>query len=76
VNPIKRKQMQNRLSFVEAEIPRIETAIAEAEQTLAAFVSAEETQRQSATLDALRGEHASLTAEWEDLMQLLEEAKV
>jgi ATP-binding cassette subfamily F protein 3 len=76
VNPIKRKQMQNRLSFVEAEIPRIETAIAEAEQTLAAFVSAEETQRQSATLDALRGEHASLTAEWEDLMQQLEEAKV
>ncbi|MCU1314156.1 MAG: transporter, ATP-binding protein [Acidobacteriaceae bacterium] len=76
VNPIKRKQMQNRLSFVEAEIPRIETAIAEAEQTLASFVSAEETQRQSATLDALRSEHASLTAEWEDLMQQLEEAKV
>jgi ATP-binding cassette subfamily F protein 3 len=76
VNPIKRKQMQNRLSFVEAEIPRIETAITEAEQTLANFVSAEETQRQSATLDALRSEHASLTAEWEDLMQQLEEAKV
>ena len=76
MNPIKRKQMQTRLSFVEAEIPRIETAIAEAEQMLANFVSAEETQRQSATLDALRGEHASLTAEWEDLMQQLEEAKV
>ena len=68
--------MQNRLSVVEAEIPRIETAIAEAEQTLVNFVSAEETQRQSATLDALRSEHTSLTAEWEDLMQQLEEAKV
>ena len=76
VNPIKRKQMQTRLSFVEAEIPRIEAAIAEAEQTLSNFVSAEETQRQSATLDTLRGEHASLTAEWEDLMQQIEEAKV
>jgi ATP-binding cassette subfamily F protein 3 len=76
VNPIKRKQMQNRLSIVEAEIPRIETAIAEAEQTLGNFVSADETQRQSATLDALRSEHASLTEEWEHLMQQLEEAKV
>jgi ATP-binding cassette subfamily F protein 3 len=76
VNPIKRKQMQNRLSVVEAEIPRIETAIAETEQTLANFVSAEETQLQSATLDALRSEQANLTAEWEDLMQQLEEAKV
>jgi ATP-binding cassette subfamily F protein 3 len=73
VNPIKRKQMQDRLKFVEAEIPRVETAIAETEQALGNFVSAEETQRQSAALETLRGEHTTLSAEWEELVQQLEE---
>jgi ATP-binding cassette subfamily F protein 3 len=73
VNPIKQKQMQDRLVFVEAEIPRVETAIAEAEQALGSFVSAEETQRQSTALENLRTEHANLSGEWEGLMQQLEE---
>jgi ATP-binding cassette subfamily F protein 3 len=73
VNPIKRKQMQDRLKLVEAEIPRVETAIAETEQALGNFVSAEETQRQSAALESLRSEHTTLSAEWEDLVQQLEE---
>jgi ATP-binding cassette subfamily F protein 3 len=73
VNPIKRKQMQDRLKFVEAEIPRVETAIAETEKALGNFVSAEETQRQSAALETLRGEHTTLSAEWEELVQQLEE---
>jgi ATP-binding cassette subfamily F protein 3 len=73
VNPIKRRQMQDRLIFVEAEIPRVETAIAETEQALGNFVSAEETQRQSTALESLRTEHASLSQEWEGLMQQLEE---
>ena len=51
VNPIKRKQMQDRLVFVEAEIPRVETAIAETEQAMGNFVSAEETQRNSSALE-------------------------
>jgi ATP-binding cassette subfamily F protein 3 len=73
VNPIKRKQMQDRLKLVEAEIPRVETAIAETEQALGNFVSAEETQRQSVALESLRSEHTTLSAEWEDLVQQLEE---
>ncbi len=73
VNPIKQKQMQDRLTFVEEEIPRVETAIAETEQALGNYVSAEETQRQSTALESLRAEHASLSDEWEDLMQQLEE---
>jgi ATP-binding cassette subfamily F protein 3 len=73
VNPIKRKQMQDRLKLVEAEIPRVETAIAETEQALGNFVSAEETQRQSTALERLRSEHTTLSAEWEDLVQQLEE---
>jgi ATP-binding cassette, subfamily F, member 3 len=73
VNPIKRKQMQDRLIFVEAEIPRVETAIAETEQAMGNFVSAEETQRNSTALEGLRGKHARLSEEWEGLMQQLEE---
>lgn len=73
VNPIKLKQMQERLVFVEAEIPRIESTITETEQALGNFVSADETQRQSAALEELRAEHATLSAEWEQLMQQLEE---
>jgi ATP-binding cassette subfamily F protein 3 len=73
VNPIKQKQMRDRLTFVEEQIPRVETSIAETEKALGDFVSAEETQRQSATLESLRAEHAGLSAEWEELMQQLEE---
>jgi ATP-binding cassette subfamily F protein 3 len=73
VNPIKRKQMQDRLKVVEEKIPRVETAIAETEQALGNFVSAEETQRQSAALEGLRSEHTTLSAEWEDLVLQLEE---
>jgi ATP-binding cassette subfamily F protein 3 len=73
VNPIKLKQMQERLAAVEAEMPRLEASILEAEQALGVFVSAEETARASGALDALREKQALLTEEWEDLMLLLEE---
>jgi ATP-binding cassette subfamily F protein 3 len=73
VNPIKLKQMRDRLVFVESEIPRVESAIAETEQALGNFVSADETQRQSSALEALRAEHARLSSEWEELMQQVEE---
>jgi ATP-binding cassette subfamily F protein 3 len=73
LNPIKLKQMQDRLSFVEEEIPRCESAIAVTEQSLGSYVSAEETQRLSALLANLREQHTSLSAEWEELMLQLEE---
>jgi ATP-binding cassette subfamily F protein 3 len=73
VNPIKLKQMQERLAAVEAEMPRLEASISEAEQSLGVFVSAEETARVSADLDALRHRQTSLTNEWEELMLQLEE---
>ena len=73
MNPIKRKQMQDRLVVVETQIPRVETAMADTEQALSNFISAEETQRQAALLDNLRAEHATLSTEWEELMQQLEE---
>jgi ATP-binding cassette subfamily F protein 3 len=69
VNPIKLKQMQERLRFVEEEIPRVEALIEGAEQSLGVYVSAEETARVTAELDGLRERHSALTAEWEELME-------
>ena len=73
MNPIKLKQMQDRLKFVEEEIPRVEAVIADTEQSLGVYVSAEETARLTAELDSLRDQHATLTTEWEDLMLQVEE---
>ncbi len=73
VNPIKLRQMQERLAAVEVEIPKVENSLAEAEQALGVYVSAEETQRLSDTLSALRAQQASLNSEWEELSMQLEE---
>jgi ATP-binding cassette subfamily F protein 3 len=73
VNPIKLKKMQERLSFVEAEIPRVESSIAAAEQSLGFYVSTEETQRLTQELETLRTQHATLTDEWEELAMQVEE---
>src|SRR6185437_10473342 len=72
VNPIKLKQMQDRLKFVEEEIPRVEALIEGAEQSLGVYVSAEETARVSAELDGLRERQSALTSEWEELMEQVE----
>jgi ATP-binding cassette, subfamily F, member 3 len=69
VNPIRLKQMQDRLKFVEEEIPRVEALIGDAEQSLGVFVSVEETARVTSELDALREKHSALTSEWEELME-------
>jgi len=73
VNPIKLRQMQERLAAVEAEIPRVDGWVAEAEQALGVYVSAEETQRLSEVLAVLRDQQASLNSEWEELAAELEE---
>ena len=74
LNPIKRKQLEERVHEFEEEIARVETAIAHCETSLLTFVSAEETQRQNQELEARRKELASLMAEWEALSQSLETA--
>jgi len=73
LNPIKLRQMQERCGFVEEEIPRLESSIAEAEESLGVYESAEATQRLTQRLESLRQRHASLTAEWEELVQQLEQ---
>ena len=76
LNPIRLRQMQDRLAFVEEEIPRIEASIAHTEQSLGVFISVEETERLTRLLDGLREQHEVLTAEWEELMLQLDEQQV
>ena len=72
LNPIKRKQLQERLAEVEEEINRIEAAIAFCETQLQTFVSAEELQRQTHELGLRKSDLQQLMSEWEDLSAALE----
>jgi len=74
VNPIKRKQMQDRVREVEEEIARRESGIALCEAELQNFVSPEQSQRQSAELEQHKKEHAALLKEWEELAAELEQS--
>jgi ATP-binding cassette, subfamily F, member 3 len=76
LNPIKLKQLEDRLRFTEEEIPRLETAIAAAEEKLGVFTSAEESQRTAAELELLRSRRTEVLAEWEELALTLEEQKL
>jgi ATP-binding cassette subfamily F protein 3 len=72
LNPIKRKQMEDRVRELEGEISRAETAIADCEAALQAFVSAEETARLTLELDQHRAALKGHLAEWEGLAQALD----
>jgi ATP-binding cassette subfamily F protein 3 len=72
LNPIKLKQMRERLVEVEEEIARLEAAIATAEIALQNFVSVEETQRQTDLLERSREELQQRMSEWEEMSTVLE----
>jgi ATP-binding cassette, subfamily F, member 3 len=72
LNPIKRKQMEDRTQEIEEEIAYLESAIAQCETALLTFVSAEETQRHSQDLQTRKEQLSSLLAEWEELSQALQ----
>jgi ATP-binding cassette subfamily F protein 3 len=74
VNPIKLRQMEERVFEIENEMQRVEASLAEAESALGVFVSIEETKRVTAELASLRDQQTALTAEWEGLVMQLEEA--
>ena len=73
VNPMRRKQMAERLAKVEAEASSTEAVIAQSEEALSRYVSAEETQRVSALLEEKRFSLAALESEWAELSELLED---
>jgi ATP-binding cassette subfamily F protein 3 len=75
LNPIKLKQLEDRVAAIEDELPQLEERISQAEQQQGVFTTAEAAQQLAAELDALRERHAAMTAEWEELgMQLEEQA--
>jgi ATP-binding cassette, subfamily F, member 3 len=74
VNPIKRKQLEERCKQVEQAIAQLESGIAECERELQSFVSAEETAHWSDLLAERRNGLGPLMAEWEELSQVLEQA--
>jgi len=73
VNPIKLRKMTERNRELEVSISRTEAEIANAEEALTVFVSAEETQRLSELLDTKRKQVTALMAEWEEVSKFLEE---
>jgi ATP-binding cassette subfamily F protein 3 len=73
LNPIKQKQMEERCAFLEEEVPRVDAEIAHTEEQLGVYVSAEETQRLTALAADLHQQLTAFTAEWEDLMEQLEQ---
>ncbi len=76
INPIRLRQMQQRVGEIEEEIARTETAISDCETALGTFVSAEETQRQTDELGRLRSEVDRLMSEWEEISQAIESSNV
>jgi ATP-binding cassette subfamily F protein 3 len=72
LNPIKLKQMRERLQEVEEEIARMEAAITTAETALQNFVSLDETQRQTDLLNRAKADLERAMNEWEELSQVLE----
>ena len=65
--------MKDRLEEVEEEITKLETGIAECEQALQTFVSAQETARVTELLEARRSDLKSLMQEWENVSELIAE---
>ncbi len=73
LNPIKLKQMEDRVAAIEDELSDLDARIAQAEQQQAVFTTADAARALAAELDTLREQHATRTAEWEDLASQLEE---
>ena len=73
LNPIKLKQLEDRVAGIEAELNSLDTKIMDAEDRLGHFISAEESQRNASELEAMRARHAQLTSEWETAATQLDE---
>jgi ATP-binding cassette subfamily F protein 3 len=73
LNPIKLKQLEDRVSVLEDELPDLEARILAAEQQQGIFTTAEAAQSLAAELDRLREQHAAHSSEWEELATQLEE---
>jgi ATP-binding cassette subfamily F protein 3 len=76
LNPIKLKQLEDRLQHAEQNISRLESAITVAEERLGNFSSAEQSQKDAAELETLRNQRTAALTEWEELSLTLEEQQL
>jgi ATP-binding cassette subfamily F protein 3 len=72
LNPIKLKQMKERCAEIEEEIARLEAGIADCENALTTFVSAEETARRTGELKSHKDSLQELMQEWEEVSAAIE----
>ena len=73
LNPLKLKQIEDRVEAIEEELPELEARISQAEQQQGVFTTAEAARALAAELDTLRDRQVTLTSEWEELATQLEE---
>jgi len=73
LNPIKLKQLEERVALIEGELSAVDARVAAAEEHLGHYSSAEDSQRTATELEDLRALRAALMAEWESLATQLEE---
>jgi len=72
LNPIKLREMKQRQRAIEDEITRLEVEIADFEQGLSQFQSAELSIEIAGLLESRREDMKNLMAEWEDVSTILE----
>ena len=73
INPIKLKQLQDRVAQLEADIASTEAKMTETEAGLANYLNAEESARLGTDLAALRVKHEKLITDWEATSETLGE---
>jgi ATP-binding cassette subfamily F protein 3 len=73
LNPIKLKQMEDRVAALEAELSNLDARITQAEQQQAVFTTAEAARAVATELETLREEQATRLSEWEQLASQLEQ---
>jgi ATP-binding cassette, subfamily F, member 3 len=71
LNPIKRKQLEDRVRELEGQISRNEAAISDCETALQTFVTVQESARLAEELSRHKRELESRLEEWEDLSERL-----
>jgi ATP-binding cassette subfamily F protein 3 len=72
LNPIRLRQAKDRQRAIEDEITRLEVEIADFEQSLSLFQSAQHTIDISELLESRRTDMQNLLAEWEEVSQMIE----
>jgi len=73
LNPIKLKQLEERVATIEQELAALDSRITADEESLGHYTSADQSQRTATELEAMRNQRAALLAEWESHATALEE---